>query len=88
MFNWEAGPQDTVVDHRFWIYLAVSLPITGVTLMLLFLWMFIIDIREQSPNMTIKDSVRKRLATIIRPFPNTHFGRKPAVTSKPLGSPA
>ena len=88
MFNWEAGPKEHVVDHRFWVYLAVALPITGVTLIFLFLWMFVIDIREQSPNLTMKESVRKRLDMAMRPFSTTRSPSRSAVAGKPSANPA
>lgn len=38
LFRWDAGPSNDVVNHRFWIYWAVAVPLTIVTFFTWLLW--------------------------------------------------
>ncbi|KZO94452.1 hypothetical protein CALVIDRAFT_538907 [Calocera viscosa TUFC12733] len=43
LFNWNAGPEESVTGTRAWIYLAVTLPLTAFVLCLWWLWSWYID---------------------------------------------
>lgn len=59
MFHWDAAPGERVAGRRFWIYLAVSLPITILTLMALFIWMSIAD-KASSEKTRVRDILHER----------------------------
>lgn len=46
LFDWTAKNGDNVTGDRFWIYWAVTVPLTVVVLALLFIWFRIHDQRE------------------------------------------
>ena len=52
LLNWNAGPGQGVATNRFWIFLVVALPLTGLTLSLLFLWMGSINDQTGKPHFT------------------------------------
>jgi hypothetical protein len=49
MFNWQAGPGDVVVTHRFWIYWAVTGPLTLIVFTIWLTWLYTHKEREAFP---------------------------------------
>jgi hypothetical protein len=76
VLNWDAPPGEGVTDHRFWIYLVVTIPITVVTLIFLFGWMNMVDYEADTSKTTIKKSVRNRLSSLIDPRLTDRFKRR------------
>lgn len=48
MFDWNALTSQSVVHHRLWIYWAVVIPLTFVTVSLYFAWDYYMSDRDQS----------------------------------------
>ncbi|KZT54850.1 hypothetical protein CALCODRAFT_372556 [Calocera cornea HHB12733] len=78
VFNWSAGPEESVIDSRAWIYLAIAVPLTAAALGLWWLWSWYIGYRDSRVDRV--ESMRK-FAQI-----NTTPAVRPALLSPGLTS--
>ena len=47
LFNWQADTGDLVVSTRFWVYWAISIPLTVVVVLLWIIWIRMTDRRRR-----------------------------------------
>lgn len=54
MFNWQADSGITVVSPRFWIYWAITLPLTIVVVLVWFIWIQRKDARHRREDLATR----------------------------------
>jgi len=54
IFNWQADSGTTVVSHRFWIYWAITVPLTIVVVLVWFIWIQRKDARHQREDLAVR----------------------------------
>jgi hypothetical protein len=62
LFNWDAGPGETVVIARFWIYWAVTVPLTLVTIASWLLWTHRQALLHREQDLEARDELRRDIA--------------------------
>ncbi|ETN42734.1 uncharacterized protein HMPREF1541_01892 [Cyphellophora europaea CBS 101466] len=82
VLDWDHPPGQGVAGRQFGIYLAVSIPMTLVTLMFLFAWMNMVDFEAETAKTSIRPSIRLRLGRLTA---GLLLAQKPAINnvSKP-----
>lgn len=60
MFNWQASANDPVLSSRFWVYWAVTVPLTLLVLAVWLFWLRQHKTREETSGLRSKKSEEKK----------------------------
>ena len=60
LFNWTAMDGENVTEDRFWVYWAVTVPLTIIVLLLLFIWFRVQDQNAKESKKEAEDHSRKQ----------------------------
>ena len=87
---WNSQGGDEVARRPLLIYLCLSLPLTGLTLFLLVMWIWAVDFKAETSHLTIRPAVKARLAKIVNRFALSTKFKSPnhTVIASPLGKPS
>ena len=58
LLNWQAPKAESVVSHRFWIYWAVTIPLTAAVLLLWSTWYLLTGYHGAQPHLTDRKGPR------------------------------